>query len=156
MASLDDVAWLAAGGHAMTHPVGQKKPNTWGLYDLHGNVRQWCADKSEPAYYTRSPAVDPPGPDSGPNRVLRGCGWLNEPGQCSSAFRHHNEPTARSSDTGFRVICEPAGRVTRRNRSRGGAGAANTSTKRKRVGCRRARAEAPTRLRFVLVLAPAP
>ena len=63
---LGDFAWYAANSGNTTHPVGQKKPNAWGLYDLHGNVWQWCADRYDAKYYGNSPKTDPTGPAEGP------------------------------------------------------------------------------------------
>ena len=63
----------------MTHPVGEKKPNAWGLYDMHGNVYQWCSDWFSQDYYKQSPPSDPTGPPAGSLRVLRGGIWLQLP-----------------------------------------------------------------------------
>jgi formylglycine-generating enzyme required for sulfatase activity len=62
-APLDQVAWYAANSEDETHPVGQKKPNAWGLFDVHGNVREWVSDFYNDSYYSNSPAADPSGPD---------------------------------------------------------------------------------------------
>ena len=63
---LDQVAWYAANSEDETHPVGQKKPNAWGLYDMQGNVREWVSDFYSSVYYSTSPAVDPVGPQPCP------------------------------------------------------------------------------------------
>jgi formylglycine-generating enzyme required for sulfatase activity len=83
---LDQVAWYAGNSEDETHPVGQKKPNTWGLYDVQGNVREWVSDFYTSDYYSVSPAIDPPGPQlnvqgrGGPGgRGLRGRGGPNGP-----------------------------------------------------------------------------
>jgi formylglycine-generating enzyme required for sulfatase activity len=60
--ALDDIAWYAGNSGDETHPVGQKKPNSWGLYDMEGNVREWVSDWYSRTYYSNSPATDPPGP----------------------------------------------------------------------------------------------
>ena len=68
--SLGEYAWYAGNSGSKTHPVGEKKPNAWGLYDMHGNVWEWCADWFAADYYAKSPTNDPVGPDSGASRVV--------------------------------------------------------------------------------------
>jgi len=63
--SLDEIAWYAGNSGDETHPVGQKKPNAWGLYDTEGNVREWVQDLYDRNYYSVSPLTDPPGPEAG-------------------------------------------------------------------------------------------
>ena len=65
-------AWYRDNAANNTHPVGQKKPNAWGLYDMHGNVAEWCNDIYEPGYYAKSPQANPRGPADGEPYVLRG------------------------------------------------------------------------------------
>jgi sulfatase modifying factor 1 len=84
--------------------VGQKKPNPWSLYDMHGNVWEWCSDWYDEKYYAQSPAADPKGPDAGSFRVLRGGSWSNDPVYCRSAYRHYGTPTNRNDWFGFRVV----------------------------------------------------
>ena len=86
-AGFADVAWFSANSGGMTHPVGEKKPNAWGLHDMHGNVEQWCMDWFGQSYYKQSPSSDPSGPPAGSCRVLRGGTWRNSPSACRSAFR---------------------------------------------------------------------
>jgi formylglycine-generating enzyme required for sulfatase activity len=93
----------ASDGYVFTAPVGKFKPNSFGLYDMHGNAWQWCADRYGAEYYAKSPADDPTGPDSGDRRVLRGGSWVNRPGSARSANRGRNSPYNRGYGAGFRV-----------------------------------------------------
>lgn len=101
---LGDYAWYDKNGNGTTHPVGQKKPNGWGLYDMHGNVWEWCLDWYGESYYSSSPASDPQGTGSGQCRVLRGGSWNND-SNCRSADRGFNAPSFAFSHVGFRVVC---------------------------------------------------
>ena len=96
--------WIrGSDGYAFTAPVGSFRANPFGLYDLHGNGWQWCADRYGADYYSRSTFDDPPGPTSGDLHVLRGGCWRDEPWEARSAARHHRPPTARMICIGFRV-----------------------------------------------------
>lgn len=88
--------------------VGTYPPNAFGLYDMHGNISEWCNDWWESDYYGRSPLEDPPGPEQGSSRVCRGGSWEFPPEGCRSAFRSINDPTARDNDLGFRLVLVPA------------------------------------------------
>jgi formylglycine-generating enzyme required for sulfatase activity len=88
----------------MTHPVGQKRPNAWGLYDMSGNVYQWCSDWFSQDYYKQSPPSDPTGPPAVSGRVLRGGGWSDYASCCRSAYRDNLTPAYRNRAYGFRVV----------------------------------------------------
>jgi formylglycine-generating enzyme required for sulfatase activity len=106
-AALGDYAWWNGNSGGKAHPVGEKKPNDWGLYDMHGNVLEWCADWNDTKYYEKSPKDDPPGPTSGASRVLRGGSWNSRPGSPRSALRLGSSPDFRYDNLGFRVARTP-------------------------------------------------
>ena len=88
---LDRNAWWKQNSDKAPHPVKQKQPNAWGLYDLHGNVAEWCHDYYAESY-DPSQTVDPTGPESGEERVLRGGGWKTSADGCRSAARFSETP----------------------------------------------------------------
>jgi formylglycine-generating enzyme required for sulfatase activity len=100
--SLGDYAWFPGNAGSKTHPVGQKKPNAWGLYDMHGNVWEWCSDWSR-REYTTTAVDDPTGPAIGSLRVIRGGGWYGDARGCRSAYRHRFTPALRLDFLGFRL-----------------------------------------------------
>ncbi|MDR1921294.1 MAG: formylglycine-generating enzyme family protein [Candidatus Adiutrix sp.] len=102
--ALGRYAWHWDNSGETTHPVGQKEPNGWGLYDMHGNVWEWVQDWY--GGYSSSPATDPRGPFSSPYRVFRGGGWLSCAGGCRSAYRGCGTPD-RSRSIGFRLAFFP-------------------------------------------------
>ncbi|GHU47810.1 hypothetical protein AGMMS50289_23540 [Betaproteobacteria bacterium] len=96
-------AWYDGNSGDQTHPVGQKKPNPWGLYDMHGNVYEWVNDWYNESYYSRSASTDPAGPSSGQLWVLRGGSWFSSAGSLRSANRLFSSPVYRSGSYGFRL-----------------------------------------------------
>ena len=100
---LGEYAWHDKNANGTTHAVGEKKPNAWGLYDMHGNVWEWCADWFDPGYYKESPVDDPPGPASDSFHVIRDGGWNDVAKDCQSATRNFNRPQYRGNNLGLRV-----------------------------------------------------
>jgi formylglycine-generating enzyme required for sulfatase activity len=105
---LGDYGWFNANAGGQTHPVGQKWPSAWGLYDMHGNVEEWCRDWYDKDYYVKSPTDDPTGATGGGSGVVNRGGSYNDPaGGCRSASRRNLEPGVRYADLGFRACCVP-------------------------------------------------
>jgi formylglycine-generating enzyme len=99
----DEVGWHGDNSGGQTHPVGKKKPNELGIYDMSGNVDEWCRDWFDDSYYQRSPEKNPLGPGSGSYRVKRGGGWSSNAQGCRSANRGSSRPSNRFSIVGFRL-----------------------------------------------------
>ncbi|MGD0091807.1 MAG: formylglycine-generating enzyme family protein, partial [Planctomycetota bacterium] len=106
---LDGVGWYGGNSGKTTHPVGLKTANNWGLYDMHGNVWEWCQDWAED--YRGAAATDPLGAGNGTYCVTRGGSWRDSPRICRSAIWYKCIPDPHNFDTGFRVIVEVLART---------------------------------------------
>ena len=102
---LSDYGWFGRGSDGRTHAVGEKRAGAWGLYDMHGNVWEWCQDWYDKDYFANSPKDDPEGPSEGSRHVTRGGSWRDSAGHCRSACRFNRWPWIGEAffDLGFRV-----------------------------------------------------
>ena len=100
---LGNYGWYRDNSGNETHPVGQKQPNPWGLYDIHGNVWEWVSDWYA-VQYENGTVTDPTGTATGSNRVVRGGSWDNSAGFLRSAFRRFYSPGLRDGYLGFRLV----------------------------------------------------
>ncbi len=102
--TIDSVAWYNGNSVKQTHKVGAKQPNELGLYDMTGNVWEWCADWYSDTYYAGSESSNPPGPGKGADHVLRGGSWHFNPVHCRVSDRNNNDAEHRSLNLGFRLV----------------------------------------------------
>jgi len=103
--NIDEVAWYDGNSGETTHPVGMKKPNALGIYDMSGNVLEWCSDWY--GSYSSRAQTNPAGPSSGSYRIVRGSGFGNNAINCRVSSRGRISPKGRYVDVGFRVVCLP-------------------------------------------------
>lgn len=101
---LGDYAWYSINSGSKTHPVGQKKPNGLGIYDMSGNVWEWVNDWYDSDYYKNSPKNNPTGPSSGQYRVLRGGSWFTGARTTEAPDRSRYGPSIRDNGFGFRLV----------------------------------------------------
>ena len=101
--NVDEVAWYKGNSGGETHPVGTKSPNSLGIFDMSGNVEEWCQDWYDEKYYNYSPTTNPTGPNSGSRRVRRGGSWIFNAGGCRVSSRDGSTPGYRGRGLGFRL-----------------------------------------------------
>lgn len=102
---LPQYAWTDENSFSSTHPVGQKRANPWGLFDIYGNVFEWCLDRS--GAYSSEDKIDPQGPAAGTDRIYRGGSWANVAWESRAAMRGGLDPAIRLNCFGFRVVLAP-------------------------------------------------
>ena len=99
-------AWYSANAGESTRPVGTKMPNRFGIFDMMGNVKEWCADRYGADYYAQSPVENPVGPRIGDERVVRGGGFRDDRKGMKVAAREYFSPDMKAEDIGFRVVLD--------------------------------------------------
>jgi formylglycine-generating enzyme required for sulfatase activity len=104
---LDDYAWYNGNAITGTKPVGQKKPNGYGIHDMLGNVREWTNDWFDPSYYQTSPKEDPPGPEKGARKVERGGAFFLDKRSVTTTIRYNHPPVFQLYFLGFRCAQDP-------------------------------------------------
>jgi formylglycine-generating enzyme required for sulfatase activity len=107
---LENYAWFRESakniGENYPHKVGQKRVNGFGLHDMLGNVFEWCSDWHGMDYQPQSPSIDPKGPASGTEHIMRGGSWSSFSPSCRSAYRVKTKAASRAHYNGFRLVCE--------------------------------------------------
>jgi formylglycine-generating enzyme required for sulfatase activity len=99
----EEVAWLGLNSTSKTHPVGEKKQNELGIYDMSGNLYEWCSDFYDETYYSRSPANNPVGAAKGSFKILRGGCWISPASSCDVTSRRRELPNPINDMHGFRL-----------------------------------------------------
>ncbi len=146
---LGDHAWFLDNSEGETHAVGQKLPNPWGLYDMLGNVYEWCQDGWDPEFYKKSPRDDPMVPaEASADRVIRGGSWYGSARLVRAASRRRGDPGDRYDNLGFRCAeFQSSGPVSRR--SRGEQGGSLSERRAEHVAEQRSDGESPSETRWL-------